>query len=174
MFSKTGLQREHTGPANPRALYFNGSVVVGYIPGATSLEIASHDPQQGVMFYTLDQRAPMPPAFVRRTNCLTCHLSTSTLEIPGFIDRSNMVGGDGQLMPSLGTFTVNHRTPHTERWGGWFVTGRATAPPVRAAGPPGQHHGHDPSDLGSHDSFGPCLHRVAEPHPRRPVPEHRE
>jgi hypothetical protein len=134
VFSKTGLQREHTGPANPRALYFNGSVVVGYIPGATSLEIASHDPQQGVMFYTLDQRAPMPPTFVRRTNCLTCHLSTSTLEIPGFIDRSNMVGGDGQLMPSLGTVTVNHRTPHTERWGGWFVTGRATAPPYGPLG----------------------------------------
>ena len=135
VFSKTGLQREYTGPANPRALYFSGSVVVGYIPGAPALEIAAHDPQQGVMFYTLDQRPRRtPPAFVRRTTCLTCHLSASTLEVPGFIDRSNMVGGDGQVMPRLGSFTVNHRTPHTERWGGWFVTGKATAPPYGPLG----------------------------------------
>jgi hypothetical protein len=135
VFSKTGLQREFTGPANPRALYFNSSVVVGYIPGAPSLEIAAHDPQQGVMFYTLDQRAPSPaPAVVRRTNCLTCHVSVSTLEVPGFIVRSNMVDGTAQVMPELGSFTVDHRTPHTERWGGWFVTGQATAPPYGPLG----------------------------------------
>lgn len=133
VFSKTGLQREHTSPANPRALYFNDSVVVGYIPGAPSLEIAAHDPQQGVMFYTLDQRAEQP-ALVRRTTCLTCHLSVSTLEIPGFIDRSNLVDRGGQVMPALGSFVVDHRTPHTDRWGGWFVTGRATAPPYGPLG----------------------------------------
>jgi hypothetical protein len=71
---------------------------------------------------------------VRRTNCLTCHLSASTLEVPGFIDRSNMVDGAAQVMPQLGTFTVDHRTPHTERWGGWFVTGNATAPPYGPLG----------------------------------------
>ena len=133
VFSKTGLQREHTGPSNPRALYFNGTVVVGYIPGAPSLEIAAHDPQQGVMFYTVDQRAESP-SLVRRTSCLSCHLSASTLEVPGFIDRSNMVNGGGHVMPQLGSFTVDHRTPHTERWGGWFVTGRATAPPYGPLG----------------------------------------
>ena len=50
VFSKTGLQRTHTGPLNPRALYFNDSVVVGYIPGARFLEIAAHEPDQGVHF----------------------------------------------------------------------------------------------------------------------------
>lgn len=133
VFSRTGLQREHTSPTNPRALYFNASVVVGYIPGAPSLEIAAHDPQQGVMFYTLEQQAAAP-TLVRRTNCLTCHLSASTLEVPGFIDRSNMVDGAGQVLPQLGHFNVDHRTPHTERWGGWFVTGRATAPPYGPLG----------------------------------------
>jgi hypothetical protein len=135
VFSKTGLQRAHTGPANPRALYYNGSVVVGYIPGAAALEIASHDPQQGVMFYTVEQAAsPGTARFSRRTNCLTCHISASTLEVPGFIDRSNMVSADGQVMPALGSFSVTHRTPHTERWGGWFVTGNATAPPYGPLG----------------------------------------
>lgn len=133
VFSKTGLQREHTSPVNPRALYFNDSVVVGYIPGAPSLEIAAHDPQLGVMFYTLDQQAAQP-ALVRRTTCLTCHLSAATLEVPGFIVRSNMVDAGGQVMPQLGHFNVDHRTPHTERWGGWFVTGRATAPPYGPLG----------------------------------------
>jgi hypothetical protein len=135
VFSKTGLQREHTGPRNPRALYYNGSIVVGYIPGAAALEIASHDARQGVVFYTVEQAASAGTArFSRRTTCLTCHLSTSTLEVPGFIDRSNMVGADGQVMPKLGSFPVNHRTPHTERWGGWFVTGNATAPPYGPLG----------------------------------------
>lgn len=135
VFSKTGLQREHTGPKNPRALYYNGSVVVGYVPGAAALEIASHDPQQGVMFYTVEQAAsPGTARFARRTTCLSCHLSASTLEVPGFLDRSNMVGADGQVMPALGSFTVNHQTPHTERWGGWFVTGNATAPPYGPLG----------------------------------------
>jgi hypothetical protein len=152
VFSKTGLQREFTGPTNPRALYFNGSVVVGYIPGAPSLEIAAHDPQQGVMFYTLDQRpSASPPAFVRRTNCLACHVSVSTQEVPGFIDRSNAVTADGQVMPQLGSFTVNHRTPHTERWGGWFVTGKATAPPY---GPLG-HLGN--ITVSSHPTSGPAI-----------------
>jgi hypothetical protein len=152
VFSKTGLQREYTGPANPRALYFGSSVVVGHVPGAPALEIAAHDPRQGVMFYTLDQRpSPDPPTFVRRTTCLTCHLSASTLEVPGFIDRSNLVGSDGQVMPRLGSFTVNHRTPHTERWGGWFVTGKATAPPY---GPLG-HLGN--ITVTSHPTSGPAI-----------------
>src|SRR5262245_30099289 len=60
LFSKTGVQRAFTSPHNPRALYFNKSVVVGYIPGAPLIEIASHDPQQGIVFYTLDQSASAP------------------------------------------------------------------------------------------------------------------
>ena len=152
VFSKTGVQRDHTGPANPRALYYNGSVVVAYIPGAAALEIAAHDPQLGVVFYVLPQASPAGTArFARRTTCLSCHLSTSTLEVPGFLDRSNMVGEDGQVMPALGSFTVNHQTPHTERWGGWFVTGNAAAPPY---GPLG-HLGN--ITVRSHPTSGPVI-----------------
>src|SRR5688500_14450360 len=50
LFSKTGIQHPFTNPENPRALYFNDRVVVGYIPGAPMLEVASHDPRQGVIF----------------------------------------------------------------------------------------------------------------------------
>ncbi len=129
VFSKTGIQRTLTNPHNPRALFFNESVVVGYNPGAPVLEVAAHDPQQGVVFYTLDQTAVAAPTFTRRTHCLSCHVSESTLEVPGMIARSNGVDGDGHVMPHLGTTTVNHQTPHTQRWGGWFVTANTSEAP---------------------------------------------
>ena len=121
VFSKTGVQRAYTSPQHPRALFFDRSVAIGYVPGAPMLEIAAHDPQQGVVFYTLDQTADAP-IFRRATSCLSCHVSASTLNVPGIIARSNTVGDDGNVMPQLGTYDVDHRTPHPDRWGGWFVT----------------------------------------------------
>ena len=121
VFSKTGVQRAYTSPQHPRALFFDRSVAIGYVPGAPMLEVAAHDPQQGVVFYTLDQAADAP-IFRRATGCLSCHVSASTLNVPGIIARSNTVGDDGNVMPQLGTYDVDHRTPHPDRWGGWFVT----------------------------------------------------
>ncbi|MGD9904580.1 MAG: hypothetical protein AB7U83_14035 [Vicinamibacterales bacterium] len=135
VFSKSGIQRAFTGPDNPRALYFNPRVAVGYIAGAPALEFAAHDPQQGTVFYTLDQGATATPAFVRGSTCLTCHVSASTLDVPGPIDRSNRVGPDGGLLQRAGpSITVDHRTPHTERWGGWFVTSSIATPPYQVLG----------------------------------------
>src|SRR5947209_20281150 len=34
VMSKTGIQALYTSPANPRAIYFNDAVAVGYIRGA--------------------------------------------------------------------------------------------------------------------------------------------
>jgi hypothetical protein len=127
VFSKTGVQRAFTSPHNPRALFFDSAVVVGYIPGAPLLEIAAHDPRQGVVFYTLDQNASTP-SFTRATMCLTCHVSATTLGVPGLIARSNAVGEDGNVMPQLGSNDVAHQTPHPDRWGGWFVTSEALVP----------------------------------------------
>src|SRR5438132_8917491 len=121
VFSKTGVQRAQTSPHTPRALFFDQSVVVGYVPGAPVIEIAAHDPQQGVVFYTLDQAAPAPQ-ITRRTTCLPCHVSASTLDVPGIIARSNAVDENGNVMPKLGSNDVTHETGHPDRWGGWFVT----------------------------------------------------
>ena len=128
VFSKTGVQRAYTSPHNPRALFFNESVAVGYVPGAPLIEIASLDPQQAVIFYTVDQRAPTP-AFVRASSCLSCHVSASTLDVPGLIARSNIVADDGTPLPRLGSNDVNHQTPHPDRWGGWYVTSEGAPPP---------------------------------------------
>jgi hypothetical protein len=133
VFSKTGVQREYTGPQNPRALYFNESVIVGYVPGAPVIEIASHDPQQGIVFYVLDQSAPAP-VISRRTACLSCHVSASTLNVPGVIARSNMVGEDGNLLPQPDTHDVNHSTSHPDRWGGWYVTSEGAPAPYSQRG----------------------------------------
>ena len=134
IFSRTGIQRSATGPRTPRALYFDDSVVVGYIPGAQWLEVAAQDREQGVVFYTIDQTPPRStsttsPSFARRTDCLRCHVSANTLEVPGMIHRSNYLDAEGDPMPMLGSHNVDHRTLVTNRWGGWFVTGNYTKPP---------------------------------------------
>ncbi len=127
VFSKTGVQAAFTGPQNPRALYFDESVVVGYIPGAPIVEIAAHDAQQGTQFYTVDQGLPKP-RIRRLTSCLTCHVSASTLDVPGFIARSHTVGDDGNVLPQSDTHDVDHRTGHPDRWGGYYVTSEALIP----------------------------------------------
>src|SRR5258708_3001431 len=128
VFSKTGVQRAYTSPHSPRALFFSESVVVGYVPGSPAIEVAAHDPRQGVVFYTIDQAATAP-VFVRQTTCLACHVSASTLDVPGMIVRSNAVGDDGTVITRAGTNDVTHETPHPDRWGGWFVTSEGAAAP---------------------------------------------
>jgi hypothetical protein len=128
VFSKTGAQQALTNPHNPRALFFDNSVAVGYVPGAPAIEIAAHDPQQGVVFFTLDQTrdAAVP---VRRTSCLTCHASRGTLDVPGMIARSHVVGDDGSPLTAGASIDVDQQTPHPDRWGGWFVTQEGVAAP---------------------------------------------
>lgn len=122
LFSKTGIQGAHTAPDNPRALYFNDRIVVGYIPGAPVIEIASHDPRQGVIFQTLSQ-SPGVGTFARPDRCASCHLSANSLDVPGILVRSLFVAADGRALPQLGSFLIDHRSPLEQRWGGWYVTG---------------------------------------------------
>jgi hypothetical protein len=86
--------------------------------------VATEDPQQGVIFYTLDQNPSDRPVFVRRDNCLVCHESYSTLGVPGMQIRSVFTAQDGRQMRQFGDYTSDHRSPFEERWGGWYVTGR--------------------------------------------------
>lgn len=123
VLSRTGVQRLVTSPANPRALYFNDAVAVGFIRGSPFLELVAHDPEQGAVFYTINQRDTPKPAFSRQTACLTCHVAATTLEVPGFMTRSLRTAADGTLKLRLGSNHVDHRTPIAQRWGGWFVTG---------------------------------------------------
>ena len=122
LFSKTGIQHPFTDPEHPRALYFNDRVVVGYIPNAPFIEMASHDASQGVIFQTLKQDSG-PLQVTRPDRCLTCHLSANSLEVPGILVRSMFTDNTGRTRPQLGSSLVDHRTPLEKRWGGWYVTG---------------------------------------------------
>ena len=123
VMSKTGIQALYTEPSNPRAIYFNDAVTVGYIRGAPLLEIAVQDPQQGVVFYTIDQKPQARPLVDRRSGCFTCHTAFSTLSVPGLLMRSVLVSRDGLSGASVGSADPDDRTPFGQRWGGWYVTG---------------------------------------------------
>ena len=58
VFSKTSLQSPLIEPRNPRTIFFNDSVAVGWMKGGF-IEIAALDPRQGVQFYTLDSHGRM-------------------------------------------------------------------------------------------------------------------
>jgi len=124
VFSKTSFQRERISPSRPRALYFNDDVYVGWVQNGPVMEISAVDPQQGAIFYTLTQRAAERPQFIRdRGDCLSCHASSRTWDVPGHLVRSVYTAPDGQPHFGAGTFRTNHGSPFSERWGGWYVTG---------------------------------------------------
>ena len=131
LFSKTGIQHPFTTPENPRAVYFNDHVVVGYIPGAPVIEMASHDPRQGVIFQTLKQDS-VKPDITRPDRCLSCHLSANSLSVPGILVRSMSTAPDGRPMPQDGSFVIDHRSRLDQRWAGWYVSGAAE--PVKHMG----------------------------------------
>lgn len=125
VLSRTGVQRTVTSPDNPRALFYNEQTAVGFIRRSPFLELVTQDPVQGSVFYTLDQRQSERPAFTRQSGCVTCHVATATLEVPGLLTRSLAATADGTLRLRLGSETeIDHRTAFERRWGGWYVTGR--------------------------------------------------
>jgi hypothetical protein len=124
VFSKTSFQAPRISPWNPRALYYNDDTSVGYVSGGEVLEIASVDPKQGVIFYTLDQEETVRPALVRRGECLQCHQGGGTLGVPGLVVRSVYPESSGMPLFQAGGYVTDHRSPLKNRWGGWYVTGR--------------------------------------------------
>lgn len=123
VFSKTSLQRERISPENPRAIFFNDDVYIGWIPGAPLIEISVADPKMGAVFYSIKQEKELRPKFQRTDQCLECHASTKTMGVPGHLVRSFETDSSGIVDLISGTSMVNHRTPFEERWGGWYVTG---------------------------------------------------
>jgi hypothetical protein len=124
VFSKTGVQRLQTTPRNPRLLFYNDSTIVGWVPGGF-IEFVAQDARQGMMFYTLSQTPQSKPNIQRQMQCLVCHDSNSAAGVPGALLRSVVTGTDGTGMPQFGESIVDHRTPFSKRWGGWYVTGKA-------------------------------------------------
>ena len=122
VFSQTSFQAPKINIQNPRAIYFNDTVAVGWVRGGDILEVTAVDPKQGVVFYQLPQDRSPAPRFTRNNDCLACHLSWETLGVPGLTvhsvhplpDENSYVNG----------YTTVHTSPLEQRWGGWFVTGQ--------------------------------------------------
>jgi hypothetical protein len=143
VFSKTSTQAERISPRTPRAVYFNDDVTVGFVRDSDVLEFASLDPKQGVQFYVLVNADR--PAFAQSDGCIRCHQGAPTFGAPGFIISS--VHPVSQSRQEHGhAFMTDDRTPLSERWGGWYVTGTTGSQthlgnntnlvdPVRSGGP---------------------------------------
>ena len=118
VFSKTSIQAMRIEPTNPRVLYFNDSVVVGWVRGGF-IELAALDPGQGIRYYTIQQRAfPNRPTerLESRRDCMRCHTSGAAL-LRSVTSSTTGVASDEK--------DVDDRTPFSQLWGGWFVTGKS-------------------------------------------------
>jgi hypothetical protein len=140
VFSRTSLQARLIDEKNPRALFFNDRVALGWVRDGEVIEVAAHDAKEGIVFYELDQKPAdggAPPQFRREFRCLACHLNGDTLGVPGLLMFSTASSPDGR--PTRAAM-MDHRTPLASRYGGWFVTGTAGA---------GAHQGNAAAALGS-------------------------
>src|SRR5437870_1848643 len=89
VFSKTSFQRTRISPAAPRAIYFNDDVYVGFVQSGDVLEFSAADPDLGGTFYLLEQTQAAKPVLLRQTHeCLQCHASGKTEDVPGHLLRS--------------------------------------------------------------------------------------
>ena len=148
VFSKTSLQREHIHPANPRAIFFGDDIYLGYIPGSPFVEVSEVDPRLGAVFYAVEQKPTEKPVIQRIDSCLECHASSRTMGVPGHLFRSVETDRQGIMDLSTGIEPVDHRTPLSDRWGGWYVTGTHGA---------AQHRGNRMGEEFAHAKSNPAL-----------------
>jgi len=121
VFSQSSLQGPRINLHNPRAVYFNDTVSVGWVRGGDLLEVAVQDREQGALFYSLPQKKAEQPQLARDEQCLACHLSWETLGVPGLTIQSMYPLKDDKSYAN--GFTTVHGSPLEQRWGGWWVTG---------------------------------------------------
>ena len=124
VFSKTSFQQALVSPKNPRAIFFNDDVSIGAVPGGELFEVSALDPLRGVVFYSLMMRHSDQPRLERRSDvCLECHGPVSVL-VPGLMVTSVIPDATGMPFFTGAFFNItDYRTPISQRWGGWYVTG---------------------------------------------------
>ena len=133
VYSATSLQAGLIKPSNPRALYFNEEVYVGFVPGG-KLEIAAIDPELGPIFSVVNNsfRSGGPPDIIRTERCMNCHAGNVSWHLPGFTAESVIPMNSGGSLDGFRRDIAGHTIPIADRLGGWHVTG---------AHEKGDHHG---------------------------------
>jgi hypothetical protein len=124
VFSKTSFQQAIITPRNPRALYFNDNVAVGTVPGGDYYELLALEPSHGLVFYTLTTKPSDEPRLRRRgVECVFCHALGNRGALSQVV-ASVIPDVDGTpVYTSTFIATLDDRTPFSQRWGGWYVTG---------------------------------------------------
>ncbi len=123
VYSATSLQSGLILPSNPRALYFNEEVYVGYVPGGR-FEVSAIDPVLGPVFYLFRPSADGRPEAARSERCMNCHAGRTSWGVPGFVAESVIAtAGSGASLDGFRRELAGHTIPLSERLGGWHVTG---------------------------------------------------
>ena len=124
VFSTTSLQLSFISPSNPRAIYFNEDIYIGYIPGGR-IEVVALDPELGAIFYIFDiPRATAPIRYERSNRCMNCHATDDTGYVPGLVIKSVVPASNGASLDAFRQLQSGHGIPFTNRFGGWHVTGK--------------------------------------------------
>jgi hypothetical protein len=123
VFSTTSLQLSRISPSNPRALYFNEEIYLGYVPGGR-IEVISLDPELGGIFYIFDIPEQGGALRVERSDrCMNCHAGSDTQFLPGLLVKSVVPGPRGGSLTAFRQDQTGHGVPFDLRFGGWYVTG---------------------------------------------------
>ena len=124
VFSTTSLQLSRISPRNPRAIYFNEDVYLGWVPGG-QIEMIGIDPQWGAITYMYDlPRTEAHPEILRATRCMNCHASSDVGGAPGLLISSVVPGPGGGSLDAFRQERTGHGIPFSERFGGWHLTGK--------------------------------------------------
>lgn len=122
VYSATSMQSGIINPRNPRALYFNDEIYVGFVPGGL-VEIMGVDPELGGVFYIFDKPQPgQLPRTDRSTRCFNCHAGSATMRIPGLLAESVAPIISGASYENYRRDEQGHQIPLADRFGGWHVT----------------------------------------------------
>lgn len=123
VYSATSLQSGLIRPTNPRALYFNDEVYIGYVPGG-KLEVTAIDPELGPVFQIFSPASGGgTPEFTRTNRCMNCHAGRTSWQLPGFTIESVIPSTSGGSLDGFRREILGHTVPIPDRLGGWVVTG---------------------------------------------------
>jgi len=124
VFSTTSLQLSRISPRNPRAVYFNEDLYLGWVPGG-KIEVIGIDANWGSITYIFDPpRTKTHSPIVRATRCMNCHASSEIGGAPGLLASSVVPGPGGGSLDAFRQEQTGHGIPFSERFGGWHLTGK--------------------------------------------------
>jgi hypothetical protein len=131
VFSTTSLQLSRISPRNPRAIYFNDDLYLGYVPGG-QIEVIGIDPEIGAIPYIfslpISNDPKWRPKVIRSRRCMNCHANSDIGGIPGLLLSSVVPGPGGGSLDAFRQKQSGHAVPFDQRFGGWHLTGEYVFP----------------------------------------------